>query len=224
MKPYTIVLILTILLPLSGCDKGEYDQKTFLKSRFEAGEVHLYAKGGEITESGKIEKFTERISDLFSVFDVTPSLDSNIIEYDKADFTIELLSPTNARFVLGNGDIREFIIARNNGVISFIQDSIVSTAGSLNEVWFKFKPDIIRTEPIPFGQLTYYRPTIFAYEVNGEIRFPVLSFMAYYKQGATYYLRQGNSISDVLLAKISEGINPNDTIVFRESQIVFAEN
>ncbi len=224
MKFWSLRLISILCISfLFSCGKDDLYPKKFQKTRFEEGNTRLFASGGEVVNPEKINKFIERISSEFSILNVSPTLDSNIISYNEANFSVELISPSKARFIMDNGKILDYKIMHEKGIILFVKDSIVSTMGAFNEVWFRFKPYIDRVEPIPFGQMTYYKPTIYAYEIDGEIQIPILSFMAHYNYGCTFYLRENNSISSDLLGKISAASNPRDTIVFRESRIVFSE-
>ncbi|HCT30441.1 MAG TPA: hypothetical protein DIW31_06850 [Bacteroidales bacterium] len=214
------------------CKKDDFSPKKYEKSRYDSGGIHLYAKGGEINDVDKIDRFIDKIKSDFASFDLDISLDSNIIDYNNADFTFELIASDRACFTLGNGQVREYTLKREDGAIYFIQDSIAETTENIayDEVWAKFKPHIVSTEPILLGQIIRYKPSIYAYEINGEIQFPILSFMGVYMPSRTnsgyceeVHMRVQNSMSESFLNRITIGTYPSDSIVFRESRIVFSE-
>ncbi len=226
------VVALIMLFIIYSCKKDDFSPKNYEKTRFEDGDIHLYAKGGEVTDQTKIDGFINRITSDFAMFNMNISLDSNFVEYDNANFSFEIISQSKARFTLGNGLVRDYTLKRMDGAIYFIQDSIAETTENLayEEVWAKFKPHIVSTEEVISGQVTKYKPTIYAYEVNGEIQFPILSFMGVYMPSITFYgyseevrMRIQNSISESFLNRIKIGTYPNDSIAFRESRIVFSE-
>jgi len=226
MKTANLKLLLFIgFLAFNSCEQDDFTPAKYSKSRFDDGAIHLYARGGEINDLAKVNHFIDNFENAFAAFNLVPSLDSNFVEYDSVDFDFEIVSSSKARFTLSNGDVKEYGIVRKNGAILFVKDSVAQTPIFSDYEWIKFQPIVVKTEPIFGGQVTYFKPTIYAYEVNGEIQFPILSLMVSYNRGMgyLYQLREQNSISDEYLSKISQPNGPTDTIVFRESRIVFSK-
>lgn len=226
MKTTTLKLVLYIgFLTFISCEQDDFTPVKYNKNRFEEGTIHLYARGGEINDIEKANHFIANFESAFAAFNIVPSLDSNFVEYDSVDFDFEIVSSSKARFTLSNGDVKEYGIIRKNGTILFVKDSTEQTPIFADYEWLKFQPVIVKTEPVFGGQVTYFKPTIYAYEVDGEIQFPILSLMVSYNRGMGYLFqqREPNSISDEYLAKISQPNGPTDTIIFRESRIVFSK-
>lgn len=231
-KCLNVVLVIFMFI-LFSCESNSPYPVKYERDRFVNGNIHLYAQGGEVSDSTKIYDFIEMIKNDFSMFDINVSLDSNIQEYYKSDFSIELISDTKARFTLANGKTQDFSILRKKGTIFFVKDSVESTNSyyAFTDVWAKFKPYIVSVESIPFGQVTNYKSTIFAYEFDDEIQFPILSFMGVYMPYRLHtveyveevHQREQNSMSDDFLERIKNGIYPEDSIVFRESRIIFSK-
>lgn len=219
------LLILIVILSFVSCEQDNFTPAKYSKNRFEEGAIHLYARGGEINDMAKVNHFIDNMEYAFAAFNLVPSLDSNFVEYDSVDFDLEIVSSSKALFKFSNGDVKEYGIVRKNGAILFVKDTVEQAPIFFDNEWLKFQPLIVKTEPVFGGHITYIKPTIYAYEVNGEIQFPIVSIMLAYNNGTRchFQLREQNSISDEYLSKISQPNGPTDTVVFRESRIVFSK-
>jgi len=185
----------------------------------------LFTAGGEVFDTTIINEFVARVQDNFSVINVYPSLDSNIVIYNTSNYTIELLSDTRAKFILESGETLTYAIKRQHGALLFVKDTICTTTDGFNYDWNKFKPVITKTEPIPFGELTYYKPTLFAYQHDDEILIPVISIMVLSasQRSCYFHLKENNSINEDYLSEITDATQLIDSVVFRESRIVFSK-
>jgi len=219
------LLLCIVFLSFISCEQEESAPVKYGKNRFDEGAIYLYARGGEINDLDKANRFIDNVVSSFAAFNIVPSLDSNFVDYDSANFDLEIVSSSKARFILSNGDVKEYGIIRKNGTILFVKDSVEQTPIYTDYEWLKFKPIIVKTEPYIGGQVTYLKPTIFAYEVDGEIHFPIVSLMLKYDNGINCFFqqREPNSICDDYLSEITLPNGPNDTIIFRESRIIFSK-
>lgn len=234
--------VLIILLFSYSCEKDEFKPVTFQKNRFENKNVRFFQIDGEVFDVDKISIAKKAYEDDFSMLSSSFkfALDSNIIKYNETNFSIEFTSFSKALFHYDNGKVEEYIVSRHNDEIYFIKDSIVSTwlfDAYYNKIFCKFRPNVIKTESEPntTSPTTYYKPTIFAYEINGEIQIPVLSYFTTYNNNrltttpnyVTYRTRgssrEQNSINDDFLSSITQGQFPREEIIFRESRIVFSK-
>lgn len=225
---YSLAAVFTLLFLVS-CEKEDSFPQKLQKVRFEEGKVRMFTNKGEVSDAAVIGKFIKRIDDdIYSLFKSHISLDSNFVEYNSCNFEIEIASKSRARILTSDGKVQEFTLQRQAGALFFVKDTTVATPFPLTTEWLKFKPAIVKEEPTWGGTMTFFKPTIFAYEANGEIHFPIVSCIVTKKPlnsidtgYQSWFLRQNNSISDEYLAKIAVTNSSIDTIVFRESRIVF---
>ena len=190
----------------------------------------MFTNRGEVFDTSIINSYIRRFQDdLYMIWKIRPSLDSNILEYDKCRFKIMLVSKSRVNILYDDGKVQPYNLQRQNGALYLVKDTLETTSFFFEREWLKFKPIIVKTEPaFPAGTTTTFKPSIFAYERNGEIQFPIVSCIANripynsLLQGySTWYLRQNNSISEAFLAKIATTTQSRDTIVFKESRIIF---
>lgn len=236
------IFILFALFSVYSCEKEDFKPATYQKSRFENNNVRLFQKGGEVFDAAKISDIKKIYEDHFSSLSASSkyTLDSNMIVYNEMDFSIEMLSPTKARFYYPNKHAEDYIIEKQSNEIHFIKDTVVSTwlfDAYFNVLFCKFSPAVIKTETEPntTSPTTYYKPTIFAYEMNGEIHIPVISFFstynnnpftsdpAYAKYASISSSRNQNSVDNNFISRIIQGLYPEENIIFRESVIVFSK-
>lgn len=225
---YGIAAAFSVLF-LASCEKDDSYPKKVQKVRFEDGKIRMFTNKGEVLNPAIISNFIKRYDDdVYTCFKFHISLDSNFVEYDNCKFDIYLDSKSRARVLNSNGKMREYTLQRQSDELLFVENTSIVSTSRAPEEWYKFKPTIIKEEPTFGGTIIHYKSTIFAYEVNGEIYFPIVSCIATkhplnsIETGyAKWNLRQNNSISKEYLAKIAATKSSIDTIVFREDRIVF---
>lgn len=215
---------------MTSCEKEEGYPQTLQKASFIEGTTRMFTNRGEVFDTSIINSYIRRFQDdLYMIWKIRPSLDSNFLEYDKCRFKIMLVSKSRLNILYDDGKVQPYNLQRQNRALYLVKDTLVTTSFLFDYEWLKFKPIIVKTEPaFPAGTIITFKPSIFVYETNGEMQFPIVSCIANriphtsLSQGySTWYLRQNNTISEAFLDKITTTTQSTDTIVFKESRIVF---
>ena len=226
------VAMLACILCTTSCDNDESYHQTLQKASFVEGTTRMFTNKGEVFDTSIINGYIRRFQDdIYMIFKERPSLDDNIMEYNSCSYTITIVSKSQATILYNDGKKQTYKLQRQNGALYFVKDTLETTSFLFDKEWLKFKPIVVKTEPAILGSTkTSFNPTVFAYETNGEIQFPIVSCIVKnipainLSQGFSgWYLRQNNSISEEYLAKIASRTTAVDTIVFKESRIVFRE-
>lgn len=233
MKKKLVLLAAFFLLLLSGCEKEDSYPQKLQKVGFIEGTTRMFTNKGEVLDASVINGYIQRFQDdIYMIFKERPSLDDNILEYNSCNYTITIVSKSQATISYNDGKKQTYNLQRTNGALYFVKDTLETTTFLFDKEWLKFKPTIVKTEIIvPGATQTTFKPTIYAYETNGDIQFPIVSCIVKsiptnnLSQGYSgWYLRQNNTISEEFLTKIATQTNSIDTIVFKESRIVFSTN
>jgi hypothetical protein len=233
MRIIVILMASITLFLFTSCERNAHEQKQkYSRYLFESGKTKLYTKGGEITDTSSISAFI-KIYDYYTCAgipqDCVPkSFNDDEKCFNEYNFEIEILSDTQARFIYGTDSVVDLFIKRKNGVIYFSSFDTVQTYSDIKREMLEFEPLFIKTYPIKPREsfpITKYIPCKYAYEVNGEIHFPIISYKNQKQIGySTFFSRGGlginNSINSQYLSTIGNDCI-SDTIVFKQSEIIF---
>jgi hypothetical protein len=231
MRIIIISMASITLFLLTSCERNASEQKQkYSKYSFENGKTKLFTKGGEVTDTIKMRAFLKSF-DLFlsPIPNYVPiSFDDDKRSFNEYNFEIEMLSDTKAKFIYGTDSIVELFVKKKNGIIYFSSIDTVQTYYNIKREMLEFEPLFIKTFPNKPGEsfpITKYTPCKYAYEVNGEIHFPIISYKNLKNIKSTFYsamaeLGINNSINSQYLSTIGSDCIW-DTIVFKQSEIIF---
>ena len=231
MRIMAISLAYVTIFLMTSCEKNTLEQKQkYSKYSFESGKTKLFTKGGEVTDTSIISAFIKSFDKFLSpIPHYAPiSFNDDVLCINEYNFELEMLSDTRARLIYGTDSIVDLFVKKNNGIIYFSSYDTVQTYYNINREMLEFEPLFIKTYPNKPGEsfpITRYAPCKYAYEVNGEIHFPIISYKNIKNIESTHYsthaeLGINNSINSQYLSTIGMDCIW-DTIVFKQSEIIF---
>lgn len=229
---FSLVLFSIILV---GCGDDDDDSNVYKQDRFISGEVRMFTQSGEVKDKKVIKDFTERLRNFFNS-DRAYSFDDDINVYD--EFNAELIFDSrNNGILVGElyDDLEieslEFSIKDNDGYSTIsLNDTIEGPISNMNTK-YKCDIDFLKKIAVPrstgFRYWVSYLHPLFVKRVKGEIRFCFLSYMQKRcRNNEMVHASIASPINNLMdeeylldLKNVSD--NVTDTIVFKESYVVF---
>jgi len=219
---HKIPLLLSVLLTLASCTKEEHYPQVYNKTNFLQGDLVSIDKGLQMTDTAQINGFLRKVTEAFAPLNFYPTLDSNMLIYEQMVESFQLLSESRAQFMLNDNKVMQYKVEKKGTVYYFMADTLVKIPENPANKYFRYSPDIIKTEKFEAGTLYSYYPTLYAYDMGNSIVFPVLSFVAEAERGYLYFGKQNNSLSPAYISQFSATPATHQTLVYRESRIVFS--
>ncbi len=219
-----------MLFLLTSCEKNTIELKKYYRYSFENGKTKLFTKGGEVTDTSRISAFIKSYDNFSApIPDYIPfSFDDDKGCFNDYNFELEILSDTKARLIYETDSIVDLFLKKKNGIIYFSSFDTVQTYSDIKWEMLQFEPLFVKTYPRKPGEsaaITKYSSCKYAYEINGEIHFPIISYKNIKNLELTLYstkagLGINNSINTQYLSTIGNDCI-SDTIVFKQSEIIF---
>lgn len=228
---YRLITFSTLLFfaVLSSChdDNVSFYPKTYYSRSFEDGQMLLVTKGNEIKDTTKIRSFCDFFNSVFSdIYSswTNVSLDRNINCFDKFNFKLKMLSTSKA-IMISDTDSVTLTVERKDNVLYFFSNDTVKTYYDVSNEVLRYKPLYIKTYTISYTKVYDHVPCMYAYEINNEIHFPVISYINMKHLRGGYFSTSwsegiNNSINTDFIKNIGNDCE-TDTIAFREGKIIF---
>lgn len=239
MKAIVKLLIICCLSgTLFSCSRGDDYPLKYTRQEFVGGEIKMFTSYGEVTDEQIINGFISRIRAFHTGgpgFGEDPySFDDDVEIFD--DFNIEIVFFSDEKGKVtdmsgsGAGTTPVEFIVRKSG-----DDINLSLRDTLSSYWYgenpvySMNPEIVSRVDIPMmGELVSYLRPLYARKQNKEIHVWVVSYMYSSKMSGDIVLLSiiaaaNNKISSDYLAGLTKpGRSTIDTIVYKQSHIVFS--
>lgn len=221
---------LTLVILFAACEKSEtiYPQ-IYERSSITTGELILLTKDKKTKNADSIRMFISSFGQLLSDINIKPiPFENEITKYDNYNFKLEILSNTKARLIYSNDSIVDLYTETKNGILYLSTLDTIKTYTYWSADFLLCEPLFKKVNPIQPNYsvpLTLYSKCLYAYKINDEIHFPIVSYKRLKRtksEGIDFMSEIGinNIISSDYLANIGKDNLP-DSIVFRQSNIVF---
>ena len=143
---------------------------------------------------------------------------------------MEILSETKARLIYYNDSIVNLYTQTINGISYFSTYDTIKTYTYWPPDFFECEPLFLKTNPIQpmySASLTLYSKCLYAYKVNNEIHFPIVTYKRLKNSKLyEYQFMQGLGENNIVKTDYLLNIGKDcltDSIVFKQSTIVFKE-
>lgn len=222
------LLILALLVLMVSCTKDSVYPKLYTKHSLEVGEVKMFVRGMEITDAALINSFIARQSAVLSQGNSHSLVfDSDEDKYNQYDFSVEIQSAADGRFLFPADSILKFNVSPINNINYFAFGDIIHSLAWGADNRFKLNPELINSTLVPGGTLYEFYQTVFAIEVDDQLRFPLISYIeGIWLNGELMVVEAkvgaNNLFSEEYLTRELPQ-NYQDTIVFRQSWVVYIE-
>lgn len=243
-RPGLAALALNILFCLSGviasCDRGNDYPVKYTRQEFADGDIVMHTSSGVVTDEVMKSLFIAKIRGFMAGMPGQTgepySFDDDEEIFDSFDMEIIMLSDTRGEVRsrqpgAADDDIIRFDLSLDGDFMRFdLHDTIATTLYGEDPV-FRGKPLVVARIPQPMGNeiVKYLRP-VYARKVQDRMELGVISYMfiTYHNTDLYTFSTLGiipainNFISDDYLNSLTApGRNTTDTIVIKQSHIVF---
>lgn len=220
-KLLILVIIGSIFLVFSSCQKMQDFPKRYVLDSHKTGLFKVYTNSGEVNDSTVVSNLFDRYKKYFW----KPGQQS---DYGMTE--IDILSETKAKITYAYHDtVFNFNLVHENGIIYFDAPDTISTT-QVGNVLLKYHPICIDSVRGYYGTIYGVIPCLYFIQSNNELQFPLVSFVENeYMIGepgppAPYFEENVNNVFNTdYLNEIQNFTSIEDTIVFQNNQVIFRE-
>lgn len=229
MKTLQIIITTILLITVSfSCKKDDYPVN-YTRYSFEEGNLRMFTKNGEVSDPTKIDDFIRSLQEFYSgnpQFGV-PDFGDDILVYEDYDIRLEFLSDRVVRVFLTEDNTIGANVKRLKDITYLEIHDTIQVFNLVIDERMKYQVSFLNVQPIPGGNIYNYLLTKYFNEKTNELSFPIASYTEKkYWEGNLVEMKgvfgRNNAISNEYLSKMSQlSAARNDTIVFKESRIIF---
>lgn len=222
------------------CNRGNDYPVKYTRQEFTGGEVIMHTSSGVVNDQVKKEQLIARIRGFYAGMPGQTgepySFDDDGEIYGSFDMEITMLSDTRGEIRSkqpgsATDDVIRFNLVPDGDFLRFDLHDTISTTRYGEDPVFRGKPLIVARIPVPMGDeiVKYLRP-VYARKFKDRLELGVISYMfiTYHNTDPGTFTTLGltaamnNFISDDYLdALTATGRTTTDTIVYKQSHIVF---